>query len=168
MRGLLVLAAAALVMLAACPAGGSKKKMLAVRDPAPRPFPRAKPADDQPYAAAEHYVTQRVVDGGAVPMERFVEARRRMDRMPLYSVAARRPVDAKDKQAREASLGSWTQLGPGNFGGRTRSLLIHPTQPDILYAGSVGGGIWKTTNGGVAWRPLLDFAPDFAASVKIL
>lgn len=52
---------------------------------------------------------------------------------------------------------SWVWLGPGNIGGRTRSIVIHPTTPGIMWAGSVAGGVWKTTNGGASWGPLYDF-----------
>ncbi|MBI1736724.1 MAG: hypothetical protein HYR51_16280, partial [Candidatus Rokubacteria bacterium] len=61
-------------------------------------------------------------------------------------------------------LGAWTPLGPGNVGGRTRSLLIHPTSPSIMYAGAVAGGVWKTTNGGASWAPLSDLAANLAVS----
>jgi len=48
----------------------------------------------------------------------------------------------------------WELLGPSNIGGRTLCLAIHPWNPDILFAGSASGGLWKTTVGGVgadAW-----------------
>ena len=51
---------------------------------------------------------------------------------------------------------NWTQLGPGNIGGRIRSIVIHPTTPATMWVGSVGGGVWKTTNGGAAWTMLPD------------
>lgn len=46
---------------------------------------------------------------------------------------------------------NWTPRGPQNVGGRTRSLLIHPTDTNIMWAGSVSGGVWKTTDGGLSW-----------------
>ena len=52
---------------------------------------------------------------------------------------------------------SWRWLGPGNVGGRIRSIVVHPSKPDTIFAGSVGGGIWKTTNGGASWAPVDDF-----------
>ena len=49
----------------------------------------------------------------------------------------------------------WEALGPKNFGGRTISLAFHPTDPNIIYVGAAGGGLWKTTTAGVgaqAWE----------------
>lgn len=50
----------------------------------------------------------------------------------------------------------WTQLGPDNFGGRTRAILFdnQTANGTVLYAGSVTGGIWKTTNIGVTWNKI--------------
>jgi hypothetical protein len=58
-------------------------------------------------------------------------------------------------QARAQQLGRdlpmtdpWSDLGPKNFSGRIISLAFHPTNPNIMFAGSASGGLWKTTNGG--------------------
>lgn len=51
--------------------------------------------------------------------------------------------------------GAWESLGPENIGGRILCLAFHPTNPNIMYAGSAGGGLWKTTSQGVgrtAWE----------------
>jgi BNR/Asp-box repeat. len=44
-------------------------------------------------------------------------------------------------------------------GGRTVSVAGIPGQPNIYYFGAVGGGVWKTTNGGVTWKPIFDAQP---------
>ena len=44
--------------------------------------------------------------------------------------------------------------------GALHTVLAHPSDPDILYTGSVNGGIWKTGNATDAhptWTPLTDF-----------
>ncbi len=46
----------------------------------------------------------------------------------------------------------WEAMGPDNVGGRTRAILIDKDNPNILYAGAVSGGIWKSTNRGVSWQ----------------
>jgi subtilisin-like proprotein convertase family protein len=56
------------------------------------------------------------------------------------------------------SLTNWTALGPaplvaaqtpGNLPatGRAAGLAVHPTDPNTIYVGTAGGGVWKTTNG---------------------
>ena len=45
-----------------------------------------------------------------------------------------------------------------------RSILIHPTLTDILWCGSVSGGVWKSTNGGASWFPLDDFMANLAVA----
>lgn len=54
----------------------------------------------------------------------------------------------------------WVQRGPGNVGGRTRTVLVDPDDKTYKtwYAGSASGGIWKTTDGGLNW---VDLSPDF-------
>lgn len=42
---------------------------------------------------------------------------------------------------------AWTERGPLDVGGRTRALMIDPNDPSgqTIWAGSVAGGLWKTT-----------------------
>ncbi len=54
----------------------------------------------------------------------------------------------------------WINRGPGNVAGRARGILVDPDDStnNTWYFGSVGGGIWKTSNGGATWN---DLTPDF-------
>lgn len=47
----------------------------------------------------------------------------------------------------------WTQIGPDNFGGRTRTILFDNKDPqaNTMYVAGVSGGIWKSTNLGITW-----------------
>ncbi|MFD7626962.1 WD40/YVTN/BNR-like repeat-containing protein [Streptomyces sp. NPDC059851] len=58
----------------------------------------------------------------------------------------------------------WVWLGPGNIGGRTRGLVIHPAQPDRMWAVSAGGGVWHTRDGGIQWDPVDDFLENLACA----
>lgn len=49
-----------------------------------------------------------------------------------------------------------TQLGPNTTGGRTRALWIHPTNENIILAGGISGGMWRSTNKGVSWTAVND------------
>jgi photosystem II stability/assembly factor-like uncharacterized protein len=59
---------------------------------------------------------------------------------------------------------SWVERGPGNVGGRTRSIVIDPddTSGNTWFAGSVSGGIWKTENGGKTWVKLTPDLPNLS------
>lgn len=51
--------------------------------------------------------------------------------------------------------GEWESMGPENIGGRILCLAFHPTDEDVIFAGSASGGLWKTTSQGVgrdAWE----------------
>ena len=49
----------------------------------------------------------------------------------------------------------WRQIGPFR-GGRVSAVAGVIGQPGIYYMASPGGGVWKTTDAGVVWRPIFD------------
>lgn len=50
-------------------------------------------------------------------------------------------------QAR-TNTADWEPLAPMNFAGRILCIGFHPTNANIMYAGSASGGLWRTTVGG--------------------
>jgi photosystem II stability/assembly factor-like uncharacterized protein len=60
----------------------------------------------------------------------------------------------------------WMERGPGNVAGRARGLIVDPDDAtgNTWYVGSVGGGIWKTTNAGSEWINLTPNLPTLAVS----
>ncbi|GAA5521588.1 T9SS type A sorting domain-containing protein [Aliifodinibius salicampi] len=54
---------------------------------------------------------------------------------------------------------SWEQAGPFDVGGRTRALAVDQRDPNIVLAGGVSGGMWKSTDGGNSWNLM---TPDLA------
>src|SRR5262245_12770031 len=52
----------------------------------------------------------------------------------------------------------WRMIGPFR-GGRSNAVAGIPGQPNVYYFGSVGGGVWKTTNAGETWQPIFDGQP---------
>ena len=52
----------------------------------------------------------------------------------------------------------WRHIGPAAFGGRIDDVEAVPTNPWIIFVGAASGGVFKSTNNGVTWRPVLDDA----------
>ena len=64
--------------------------------------------------------------------------------------APRRDVDRALLQGLE-----WRSIGPYR-GGRSVAVAGVASQPSVYYFGGTGGGVWKTTNGGIHWKPVGD------------
>jgi photosystem II stability/assembly factor-like uncharacterized protein len=50
---------------------------------------------------------------------------------------------------------AWRNIGP-NRGGRSIAATGIPSRPNEYYFGAVGGGLWKTIDGGETWNPVTD------------
>ena len=50
----------------------------------------------------------------------------------------------------------WRSIGPANMGGRVTDIAGVPGDPFTFYVGGADGGIFKTTNGGTTFKPILD------------
>lgn len=112
-------------------------------------------ADD----AARYFLGERLAPGMTeIPIDRYLTARERIAAMPKIHSGAARAAGALERLEPRfaATSGGWTNVGPGNVGGRTRSIVINPQNPNIIYAGSVTGGVWKTTDGGQSWNATFD------------
>jgi photosystem II stability/assembly factor-like uncharacterized protein len=57
---------------------------------------------------------------------------------------------------------TWMSCGPINFSGRIKSLAIHPTDGNTIYAGGADGGVWKTITGGASWYSTMDLELSMA------
>ena len=50
-------------------------------------------------------------------------------------------------------------VGPANMSGRITTIDVVESNPKIMYVGAASGGVWKSENGGSAWRPVFDEQP---------
>ncbi|MFN8775456.1 MAG: T9SS type A sorting domain-containing protein [Flavobacteriales bacterium] len=68
------------------------------------------------------------------------------DQMEMAAAVA--DFDRRHEGERSVDM-SWWELGPNNVGGRTRAILAVTDQ--LIFAGSVTGGLYKSVNGGNNW-----------------
>lgn len=47
-------------------------------------------------------------------------------------------------------------IGPGGMSGRVTTIDVVESNPDIMYAGTASGGVWKSESGGIKWEPIFD------------
>jgi len=79
--------------------------------------------------------------------------------MPYYGVA-QEEIKLKGKQL----FGdiSARHIGPALMSGRINDMENHPTNNRIIYAGTAGGGVWKSNDGGTTFNSIFD---DYCQSI---
>lgn len=94
---------------------------------------------DKPEEAMEFFRLKRLPEGEReIPAENYLAAYQQMERMRQYSFADGKLQPSRKQSAKNAAvLSAWTQLGPGNIGGRTRANRL---QADFI-ADFSGAGI---------------------------
>ncbi|HVE80046.1 MAG TPA: hypothetical protein VNA89_14365 [Gemmatimonadaceae bacterium] len=63
---------------------------------------------------------------------------------------------ARDPMTRVLNGFTVRNIGPAAYSGRVTSLAVPRPYRKTIYAGSAGGGVWKTSNGGTTWQPIGD------------
>ena len=144
------------------------------------------PADDTVYKSS--YVPRLPAPGPDMRVKDDARARREAfkERMggPLSARFAEAMIAAAAAQRQQypdsqdpahvaaGTPGSWASIGPERSSwienyyrlpksdtGRLRTILVHPSNPDVVYLLTSGGGLWKTTNflsPTPAWQPKSD------------
>jgi len=59
---------------------------------------------------------------------------------------------------------NFIEEGPDNVGGRTRAILVDRNNKDIIFAGSVSGGLFKSNNRGNTWQRVNSFSTVLSIS----
>ena len=109
-------------------------------------------------------MAKRKGDTSKKPTEWFTLSRAYpYDEIPFepYKRALDRAIEIHSQNA-SARIGIWVMAGPSNVGGRVTALAVHPSQPNIIYAGAALGGILKSTDTGVTWTPISDAVPSLS------
>src|SRR5687767_11385391 len=90
----------------------------------------------------------------------------------IAAICAANPILAQQRQAAQRQLATRAQVQPtdidpanlgamryryiGPVGNRVSAVAGVAGDPNVYYAGAASGGIWKTTDGGINWQPILD------------
>ncbi|MBA4139562.1 MAG: T9SS type A sorting domain-containing protein [Segetibacter sp.] len=114
---------------------------------------REEEEDDMEQIMKQEFYMVKDPAVGYVPSERLIPATAYMNR--IFAIS------------RTAEL-KWQERGPNQIAGRTRALLIDKRDAtgNTIYAGGVGGGIWKCTNFKTTpvWTPVNDKLPNLAVT----
>jgi photosystem II stability/assembly factor-like uncharacterized protein len=72
-----------------------------------------------------------------------------------------RAIAEQKRAVTERTEANWTLIGPkstaiGGGNGRVNAVRVHPTNPNIVFACSPAGGVFKSTNSGSSWAAISD------------
>lgn len=99
---------------------------------------------------------------------KFVDRWLFMNRNEAESVSdIQRAGKKSDRLDKVLSATAWLPIGPENLPpsyesrsghglGRINCIAFHPTDKNVFWIGTPGGGIWRTVNGGKNWMPMMD------------
>ncbi|MCU1232907.1 MAG: glycosyl hydrolase [Candidatus Solibacter sp.] len=130
--------------------------------------------DDDPRARQEWFYGQRAWPRNAIPPGARLNAIRQIQRIDAAARARRANLSPAAAVGFNPAItndaANWTMIGPqptdaGSTyvtAGRVSAIAIDPRDNNVVYIGAAEGGVWKTTDGGVNWKPLTDNQPSLA------
>ena len=74
----------------------------------------------------------------------------------VVAVSLGAPLKAQTLDSAVVAGFRWRNVGPSNFMGRLSDVQGIPSPSKTIYVAAAGGGIWKSMNNGVTWRPIFD------------
>jgi len=85
-----------------------------------------------------------------------MSGRRISSALGLLAVFAATSARAQSLDSATVAGFKWRTVGPATFMGRLSDVVGIPGPSKTLFVAAAGGGIWKSTNNGVTWRPVFD------------
>ena len=90
-----------------------------------------------------------------------------------YLFNAFNSAEGISSQTYSPGIGDWSLVGPTNGNslngiGRINAIAFHPTDNNIIFAGSPAGGLWKSTDDGLSWTTNTDLLPNLGVSAILI
>jgi len=158
-------------------AGSSPRSLLQLAPTQLRDTIRESKYPDLPLARVHFEQLLQRGEAGAIPLGARMRAFQRLDKLKQF-VSSRRfavagvPVSANPRLPFTAGIKpdktKWSPLGPTEVGGRTRSIIFNPQNPQEMWIGSIAGGIWHSTDGGVNFSVVNDFMANLVVSTLLV
>jgi uncharacterized protein (TIGR03437 family) len=143
-------------------------------------FAQEREKDDHQKERDEWFYSQRSYPLTQIPsgarlnaiaeIKRIDRAVRANHQQPLATAA----IDGSLASALDAA--TWTSIGPKPTdlsstyvtAGRVNAIAIDPRDNNVVYIGAAEGGVWKTTDGGINWKPLTDDQASLASGAIVI
>jgi len=74
----------------------------------------------------------------------------------LLAAALASPLGAQPIDSASVAGMRWRTVGPANFMGRLSDVVGIPSPSKTVFVAAAAGGIWKSANNGITWRPVFD------------
>ncbi|WP_298314633.1 T9SS type A sorting domain-containing protein [uncultured Aquimarina sp.] len=123
----------------------SKKGSTDPRTPLQRQADNAMERSEFEFMRLKNPITGKIPDG-------IRKAELQFSSKISISEDSEKSLASAPKSSKSRGFFSWKNRGPFNVGGRTRALAIDSRNENIILAGGVSGGLWRTENGGETWR----------------
>lgn len=78
-----------------------------------------------------------------------------------FNISAQDKTDTK-MDANTFKAFKMRNVGPAFASGRIADIAIHPENTNIWYVAVASGGVWKTENAGITWKPIFDDQPVYS------
>jgi hypothetical protein len=135
------------------------------------PSQKTTTQQDRHHLAEQAFYGQRAYGGKTIPKDAYKRAFEQWQRLPRAVGPSKSGVARPGAAATSLNGTVWKPFGPSPIGqggstgnGRVNAIAVNPNNPNMVYAGTAGGGVWRTTNAlaaaGPIWTALTDQQPS--------
>ncbi|MCS7308965.1 MAG: hypothetical protein NZ741_01970 [Armatimonadetes bacterium] len=115
--------------------------------------------NSKPWMRLWWFYSQRMDANGNIPVNAWLRAWEEAQNIPIYTPLGLTPQSMTwEFFGPDTANVAWATTGE-SWLARVNSILVHPTNPNILYIGVAKGGVWRSNDGGSTWVNLTDQLP---------